>query len=328
MPCFRGGWSKFDIPKRTEITPLDQPSGGIPEVINTDFFDAVKRICAGTGAFAVDTERANGIRYSNRAYLLQIKRESDEIFLIDPVGIENQFPQLAQVMQGEWILHAADQDLPCLAELGLVPEKIFDTKVAALLLGFEHVSLQALTAQILGYALAKEHSAADWSMRPLSPQMRNYAALDVELLHPLKDELTKMLRSSGRYEWFLQECEEIRLRIPPEPKKQPWRKTANRVEIEDRRALAMLENMWWVRENIAKERDIAPSRLINSTILGELARRKPRSRADVVRSPLLRRKICANSAPLYGRQLRRLGKHRKRIYRNAHILKIGKRFHI
>lgn len=281
------------------LTPLNEPVNGIPDIVHDNISATISKLATGRGAFAIDTERADGIRYSNRAYLIQIKRENDEIFLIDPIGIESELTELAEIMHAEWILHAADQDLACLAELGLIPTKIFDTEIAALILGFERVSLQALVAEILGIALAKEYSVADWSMRPIPSEMRSYAALDVELLHLLKDELTKLLKKAGRYEWFLAECEETRKKKPPQPKKQPWRKTANKALIQDRRALAMLENMWLAREEIAKERDIAPNKLINPTILGELARRKPRSRADVSHSAFLRQKNLREFVPIF-----------------------------
>lgn len=268
---------------------LEQPRNGIPELTHFDIAAAISRLAAGAGAFAVDTERAGGFRYSNRAYLIQIKRENGEIFLIDPVGIESELAPLADLMRGEWILHDAAQDLPCLRELGLVPEKIFDTEIATLILGFQRHSLQAIVADLLGIALAKEHAAADWSIRPISTEMRAYAALDVELLHELRAVLTQMLEETGRSEWFAQECEHIRLSEPKPAKVQPWRKCANRIELTDRRSLAMLENMWWEREKIAQMQDVPPSKIVSSAVLAEVARRKPRSKADLVRSPLFRK---------------------------------------
>src|SRR5699024_12560253 len=97
----------------------------------------------------------------------------------------------------EWILHAAIQDLPSLRQAGLWPDRLFDTELAGRLLGYPRVSLAALLENKLNVTLAKEHSAADWSVRPLSEDMRNYAALDVELLHELRrsEEHTSELQS-------------------------------------------------------------------------------------------------------------------------------------
>ncbi|MCI6573720.1 MAG: HRDC domain-containing protein [Actinomycetaceae bacterium] len=271
-----------------DAVPLLTPRDGLPDVTHHDIAQAITALSAGHGAFAIDTERAQGIRYSERAYLVQIRRAGAGTFLIDPVGIERELAPLARVMHDEWILHAADSDLPSLHELGLFPTKIFDTEIAALLLGFEHVSLQALAAEILGQELAKEYSHSDWSARPLSAEQRTYAALDVELLHELKEALTGMLQRASRLEWCEQECEAVRLKPPPPAKQQPWRKAAHQADVHDRRALAMLRELWAVRDKLARERDIPPTSVLPNVVLGQLAKRKPRSRADVARSSLLR----------------------------------------
>ena len=149
-------------PDAVDIEPLDVPREGIPDVTHEDIDDAVAALTAGHGPFSIDTERAMGIRYSARAYLVQIRREGAGTFLIDPVGIEDRLGPLAEALAADqWILHAADQDLPSLREIGLNPPDVFDTEVAGILLGLERVSLQAEIAEILGYGLAKEHSMAD-----------------------------------------------------------------------------------------------------------------------------------------------------------------------
>lgn len=272
----------------SDATPLLAPRDGLPDVTHEDIAQAVARLAAGHGPIAVDTERASGIRYSDRAYLVQLRRPGAGTFLIDPVGIEDQLTGLADVMREEWILHAADQDLPALHELGCYPTRLFDTEIAAQLLGFPRVSLQAVAAQVLGLALAKELSNSDWSQRPLSKELRTYAALDVELLHELKAELTAMLRAAGRWEWFTQECEYVRLLPPRAPKSQPWRKAAHQADVTDRRALAMVEQLWHIRDDLARARDIAPGRVLPNQVLGRLAKQKPRSRADVAQSTLMR----------------------------------------
>lgn len=283
-----------------DIRPLDVPSEGIPELTNDDIDDAVASLAAGTGPFAIDTERAMGIRYSARAYLVQIRRKGAGTFLIDPVGIEDRLGPLAELLAtDEWVLHAADQDLPSLRELGFHPPEIFDTEVAGILLGFERISLQAEVAEILGYGLAKEHSMADWSERPLAPELRAYAALDVELLIELRERLTAMLRAAGRLEWLYEECEEIRLRKPKPASPQPWRKSARRTGMTDRRALGILESLWWSREKLAKKRDLAPEKVLPSKVLAELASRKPRSHADVIRSPLLQSRVRRKDANIW-----------------------------
>ena len=129
-------------PDAVDIEPLDVPREGIPDVTHEDIDDAVAALTAGHGPFSIDTERAMGIRYSARAYLVQIRREGAGTFLIDPVGIEDRLGPLAEALAADqWILHAADQDLPSLREIGLNPPDVFDTEVAGILLGLERVSL-------------------------------------------------------------------------------------------------------------------------------------------------------------------------------------------
>lgn len=272
-----------------ELTHVAEPRSGIPPLVHDSVEWASGALRSGHGSFAVDTERAMGIRYSNRAYLIQIRREGVGTFLIDPVGIENRLGALADVLsQDTWILHSAFQDLPSLRELGLEPPAVYDTEMAGLLLGFTRVSLQSEIAELLGYELAKEHSFSDWSARPLNASLRSYAALDVEFLHELSSELSRLLEEAGRMEWFEQECEEIRLRKPKELDKEPWRRVARSFNIRDRRALGMLDALWKEREDIACERDIAIGRVISNKSLAHIASTKPRSLEDLQRSPVLR----------------------------------------
>ncbi len=105
----------------------------------------------------------------------------------------------------EWILHAASQDLPCLSELGMWPDKLFDTELAARLAGLPRVGLAAVIEQLLGFGLAKEHSAADWSTRPLPEPWLRYAALDVEVLTELREELIELLTADGKLDYAEQE---------------------------------------------------------------------------------------------------------------------------
>ncbi|MGO1593730.1 MAG: HRDC domain-containing protein [Ancrocorticia sp.] len=283
-----------------ELIALDEPREGIPPVTNGDIEQVTAQLAAGHGPFSVDTERAMGIRYSDRAYLVQIRREGAGTFLIDPIGIEDRLGGLAQVLAtDQWILHAADQDLPCLHELGLYPPEVFDTEVAGLLLGFPRISLQSEIAEVLGYGLAKEHSNSDWSQRPLAPALLAYAALDVELLLELRDELTAMLERAGRLEWLREECEEIRLRGPRPPKAQPWRKAARQAGVKDQRSLGMLQALWGARDELARQRDLAPEKVLPSKVMGQLALRKPRSRQDVENSPLLRSRARRRDAGAY-----------------------------
>jgi ribonuclease D len=124
-------------------TPLLEPADGVPELI-VDFDQivaAARFLESGHGPFAVDAERASGFRYSGRAYLIQIRRAGAGTVLIDPVSGDGdpltRLQPIAEVLGGdEWILHAADQDLPCLAEVGLRPAALYDTELAGRLAGY------------------------------------------------------------------------------------------------------------------------------------------------------------------------------------------------
>jgi ribonuclease D len=226
--------------------------------------DAIGRLAAGTGPIAVDAERASGYRYTQRAYLVQLRREGAGTVLIDPVPLGDLRELDAAIDGTEWVLHAASQDLPCLAELGLRPRQLFDTELAARLAGFERVGLAALTEQLLGYTLDKHHSAADWSHRPLPTDWLTYAALDVELLVPLRDLLSEELARQNKTEWAGQEFAALAANgsAPPRPRPDPWRRTSGIHRVRGARALARVRALWYARDQVAARRDAAPGRVI------------------------------------------------------------------
>ena len=147
-----------EVADEPDVTPLLAPADGVPAVAiyASDIARAAEQLAGGHGAFALDAERASGFRYSNRAYLIQIRRAGAGTVLIDPVshGIDplKALAPVAEVVNSdEWILHAADQDLPCLAELGMRPPTLYDTELAGRLAGFERVNLAAMVQRLLGH---------------------------------------------------------------------------------------------------------------------------------------------------------------------------------
>ncbi|HKN54177.1 MAG TPA: ribonuclease D, partial [Amycolatopsis sp.] len=189
------------IESASEPVLLREPAEGTPPVIATPpaLAEACAKLAAGTGAVAVDTERASGYRYWPKAYLVQLRREGAGTVLVDPIALAEDLAPLREVLNSlEWVLHAASQDLPCLAELDLRPAALFDTELAGRLAGYERVALGTLVELLLGYTLEKGHSAADWSRRPLPIDWLNYAALDVELLVQLREKLEAELAVQGK----------------------------------------------------------------------------------------------------------------------------------
>lgn len=260
--------------------PLLEPLGGIPEVIDTPrgLTRALEGLAAGRGPVGVDAERASGFRYGQRAYLVQVHRVDGGTWLIDPIALPD-LRRLAEALwPWEWILHAASQDLPCLAEIGLRPQRLFDTELAGRLLNRERVGLGPLVAAELGWHLEKGHGAADWSTRPLPETWRRYAALDVEVLPALRDRLAEDLRASGKSAWAEQEFAALIDAPPPAERSEPWRRTSGIHAVRTRRGLAIVRAMWTARDDAARERDIAPGRLLSDSGIIAVATDPPKSR--------------------------------------------------
>ncbi len=273
-----------------ELTPLDHPTDGVPTVIESaaGLEHAAAEIAAGAGPIAVDAERASGYRYSARAYLIQLRREGAGSFLIDPIGIDvPAFEPLADALDGpEWILHSADQDLPGLAELGLVPARIFDTELAGRLCGFERVGLAAMVANTLGYELKKGHGAADWSQRPLPHEWLVYAALDVELLIELRERMGAELAEQGKSDWAAEEFDYERTKPPPRFNPERWRRTSNIQTVRKPRQLAAVRELWHARDEIARTRDIAPGRILPDAAIIAAANGDPQSAEELRKLPV------------------------------------------
>lgn len=244
------------------------------------YLDAVEKLAAGHGPFAVDAERASGFRYSQRAYLIQVYRRGSGAFLFDPPAIGD-FSELAEVMAGEeWILHAASQDLACLREVGLDPAVIFDTELGARLAGLPRVGLGTVVEDLLGIHLAKEHSAADWSTRPLPQSWLVYAALDVELLPDLRDAIAQLLDDAGKTDIAAQEFAAV-LRREPVSRQEPWRRLSGIHALRQQRNLAVARELWTTRDDYAREIDSAPGRLVPDASLLAAARAMPATKRDL-----------------------------------------------
>ncbi|MDQ6523668.1 ribonuclease D [Nocardioides sp. LHD-245] len=256
---------------------------GLPPVIDTPA--ALAAYCAalatGSGPVAIDAERASGYRYSNRAYLIQVKRTGAGIGLIDPIPFGDLTPLAEAIGDAEWILHAATQDLPCLAEVGLRPVALFDTELAGRLLNYPRVGLATLVETLLERHLRKEHSAVDWSTRPLPEPWLEYAALDVEVLVELRDLLSAQLEEAGKADWARQEFEHVR-GFEPTVRVDAWRRTSGLHKIRGRRTLGAVRALWETRDQIARERDVTPGRLIPDAAIIAAATAMPTSRGALL----------------------------------------------
>jgi ribonuclease D len=270
--------------------PLLAPRDGLSPVIDTStaLVDYAEALASGSGPVAVDAERASGYRYGQRAYLVQLRRNGSGTGLIDPVPLPDLSVVQAAIADEEWVLHAANQDLPCLAEIGLLPKRIFDTELAARLAGLPRVGLGAVVESLLGFSLQKGHSAADWSTRPLPEEWLIYAALDVEVLVDLRDALAAILEEQGKSEWARQEFEAILAAGPPAPKQDPWRRTSGVHGLRNRRQLGMLRSLWQARDDLARRRDIAPGRVLPDSAMVSAVQADPRTEAALLELPVFR----------------------------------------
>ena len=272
--------------------PLLTPRHGMPELVSTneELAEVIAQLAKGNGPIAIDAERASGYKYSQRAYLIQIFRRNGGLHLIDPISANA--PELWKLMNEtfsdqEWIIHASTQDLPCLTELGLYPKILFDTELGARIAGCPRVGLGPLAESMLGFSLAKEHSAVDWSKRPLNPEWLVYAALDVDVLIDLRDEVHQLLVEKNKLSWAQEDFKQILANHAPgvtkTPRKDPWRRTSGMHKVRDRRTLAIIKALWEARDGYAAKIDIAPGRVFNDEALVATAVAKPTTLEDMRR---------------------------------------------
>ena len=245
------------------------------------YLAAVDTLKTGHGPLAIDAERASGYRYSQRAYLIQVFRRGAGTFLFDPPAIGSMAELGEAFADQEWILHAASQDLTCLREVGIDPKRLFDTELAARLAGLARVGLGTVVEELLGIHLAKEHSAADWSTRPLPQSWLVYAALDVELLVDLREALGEILERDGKTDVAAQEFESVLGRDFVIVRAEPWRRLNGVSSVRGGKNLAVARQLWNARDEYAREIDTAPGRLIPDAALTAVARTLPATKREL-----------------------------------------------
>ena len=267
------------------VTPLIAPRHGVPEVISSEsaFEKLIAQLLNGNGPLAIDAERASGYRYSQRAYLIQIYRENGGLHLIDPIPLKSsklwqKFND--QFSSYEWVIHASTQDLPCLIDVGLKPELLFDTELGARIAGCDRVGLGPLAESLLELQLAKEHSAVDWSIRPLRPEWITYAALDVDILLDIRNAVEQLLTEQNKLKWAKQDFASIlkgyqNYVFTDAAKPDRWRRTSGMHKVRDRLTMAIVRDLWLSRDELAREIDLAPGRVLGDDAIIELATKRP-----------------------------------------------------
>ncbi len=253
-----------------------------------DTADAVDRFLADIGqpaAIAIDTEGASFHRFVDRIYLLQLSTERHHA-VIDPlpIGTPERLGRLLQDRGVEVVLHDADYDLRLLRQdYGWQVNALFDTRVASQLLGLRAFGLAALLEQYFGIKLDKKHQRADWSMRPLSADMLEYAALDTRWLLDLRAKLRGQLEKLGRWHWAQEEFGRAEgTQWAPDEQGQAFMKMKGARDL-SRRELARLRELVAWRDDIAREIDRATFRVIGNETLLELARLSPATTGELLK---------------------------------------------
>lgn len=260
---------------------LDKPRLAVFTVDSNASLDDLIEALSGVAQVAIDAERASGFRYSQKAYLIQIAIRDKGIWLVDPVADVDLSALVEHLNSKTWLLHAATQDLPCLAELGFMPSALVDTELSARILGLERVGLGSVCENLLGIELAKEHSAADWSQRPLTQEMLDYAALDVDVMFELWEKLQELALEAGKTEWLNQEFHHLLSFKPKPPLDEPWRGLPGISRIKDLAKLKIAAALHAARDAIAFEKDVAPGRLIPDRSIMAAVNQAPKSRSEL-----------------------------------------------
>jgi ribonuclease D len=232
---------------------------------------------------ALDTEGASFHRFLDRIYLLQLStRERSAIIDPLPIGSPEKLGRLLQSKDVEVVFHDADYDLRLLhQDYGWHVTNIFDTRIAAQLLGIKSFGLAALLEQFFDVKLDKKHQRADWSMRPLTPDMLEYAAQDTRYLLQLRDQMRSELQRRGRLRWAEEEFARLEgTRWEAEEEMEGFLRLKGARDL-SRRELAVLREVANWRDTVAAQLDRATFRVMGNEVLFDLARRAPRSVSEL-----------------------------------------------
>lgn len=247
--------------------------------------------------FSVDLESDSFHHYAERIALLQVAA-GGRVFIIDPLRVDvTTLAHLFTDTSKEKVFHDADYDgRMILTSLGVRPLPVFDTMIAARVLGKRKVGLADLLLEYFGVSVDKGFQKADWSRRPLGADMLAYAALDVAYLLPLRDRMEEEMGKLGRLAWAREEFERLVRELEPMPEKKTNLFRVKGARNLSPRQLAVLEELLSWREGIARRMDLPPFKVVSTERLVKLAEALPRNRREL--------EICGALSP---RQASRFG---------------------
>lgn len=269
------------------VDTLHSPRDGVPTLSDTPaaVHAVAESLRAGDGPVAVDTERASGFRFDDRAFLLQLRRTGAGTHLVDPAAVPEVGDILAPVMNSTaWILHAAHSDLPALTTLGWRTPQLHDTQIAGRLLGYGQIGLARMLEEFLDVTVAKDKGREDWSARPVPEAMLTYAALDVELLIDLLETATPRLESLGRADWYRQECDHVHDQWSRPVSQPDWTRLRGLGHVRDPRGLEVVRRLVDARTDIARARDIPPEHVLRASAILEVAQEPGRASRQLSRN--------------------------------------------
>lgn len=280
------------------MSPSGSGSNGPLYIDSSEAADRFLASIAGTRAIALDTEGASFHRYVDRIYLLQLSTDRRHA-IIDPLKVVSP-TALGTMLESrdiEVVFHDADYDLRLLhQDYGWRVTNIFDTRVAAQLLGIKAFGLAALLDSYFGVRLDKKHQRADWSMRPLPGDMLEYAAQDTMHLLQLRQRLNDDLARKGRLHWAQEEFERLEGTQWDESEEDTSFLRIKGARDLTRRELAILRELVAWRDGVAKELDRSTFRVAGNDVLLVLAREGPTTVAAVEAIKGLSRSIVARHA--------------------------------
>ena len=239
--------------------------------------------------------------------MIQAKGESASLVLLDPLALNDLSDFNKACKNSTWVLHAAKEDLECMEWAGLVAPRLFDTQIAAKLLGYEHVGLGAVTEEVLGVKLAKNHTRENWSLRPLKQSWLDYAALDVEYLVELALALKERLEAAGRLSWAEQEFSYTLANYHRPRGSEPWRHLKGAGKARSPRQLGLLRELYTKRDEIAREADLAPHRVLPNRDLVDLVLQTPTSYQELSRRSFMKRRQLRRHARIWWQAIKKVG---------------------